>query len=82
MTCLLPIRFRALTARLLAASIALASIPAAAEEQLRLSGSNTLGAKLAPALAEAWLRDEGYAVVAREQPAENETTLLAQREGE
>jgi phosphate transport system substrate-binding protein len=80
---LVSIRFRALTACVLAAGLALASTRgAAAEAQLRLSGSNTLGAKLAPALAEAWLRDEGYAVVVREQPAENETTLLAQREGE
>jgi phosphate transport system substrate-binding protein len=55
------------------------SFPCRAGEVLRIHGSNTIGARLAPALAEAWLRARGFERIERSEPAENETTLRAQR---
>lgn len=44
---------------------------------LRLHGSNTIGAELAPALVEAWLRDKGYRSVRSEALAAEEIRILA-----
>lgn len=52
------------------------------QDTLRVHGSNTLGARLVPALAEAWLRAEGYERIERRVPAENELYLEAVRGGE
>lgn len=52
---------------------------AQAQDTLRVHGSNTLGARLVPALAEAWLRSEGFERIERRVPAENELHLEAVR---
>ncbi|RPE77013.1 substrate-binding domain-containing protein [Vulcaniibacterium tengchongense] len=51
-------------------------------ERMRIHGSQTLAAKLVPAVAEAWLRDIGYVGIRREQPAPNRTELHASRDGQ
>lgn len=51
----------------------------ACAQTLRIHGSNTIGARLAPELAEAWLRARGWERIEREVPAPNELTLHAQR---
>lgn len=53
----------------------------AAADALRLHGSNTIGERLAPALAESWLRAEGYGDIERRVPAANELILVARRNG-
>jgi phosphate transport system substrate-binding protein len=47
----------------------------AAAQVVRIHGSNTIGERLAPALAEAWLRAEGFETIERSVPATNEVTL-------
>jgi len=60
------------------ACLALSLLPALAPAQtLRLHGSNTIGERLAPALAEAWLRERGYARIERVTLAPNEVELRA-----
>lgn len=55
---------------------------AAAETLLRVHGSNTIGGKLLPALAEAFLRQEGYANVHRVDGAkEDEGSIVGERNG-
>ena len=55
-------------------------LPAALGAQtLRIHGSNTIGARLAPELAEAWLRARGWERIERVEPAANELTLYAER---
>lgn len=46
-------------------------------QTLRLHGSNTIGARLAPALLEAWARSKGYGEVRRSEGAAQEYDLLA-----
>lgn len=53
--------------------------PAAADELLRLHGSNTVGEALAPALVEAWLRAEGFEHIRREGTAFEESEWHARR---
>lgn len=67
-----------LQAGLLCALLCLAPAQAAAEvPQLRLHGSNTVGAALAPALARAWLQQQKGAVAIRRVPgARAEESLL------
>lgn len=61
----------------LAAASALFSAGAAdAAETLRLAGSNTVGAKLAPALVEAYARAQGLAVSTRELAPEERVLTL------
>ena len=48
---------------------------------LRLSGSNTIGAQLAPALAEAWLAQRGAAGIHRETTAPDETRVSGTANG-
>lgn len=62
---------------LLALLSGLLSLPAAAEEPLRIHGSNTIGARLAPALVEAWLAAEGYTGIRRDQTAPEEQRIQA-----
>lgn len=50
-------------------------LPASATETLRIHGSNTIGARLAPALVEAWLAAEGYADIRRETTAPEEQRI-------
>jgi len=53
-----------------------------AESLLRFHGSNTIGGKLLPALAEAFLRQEGYANVHRVDGAkEEEAFIVGERNG-
>jgi phosphate transport system substrate-binding protein len=49
---------------------------------LRLSGSNTIGAQLAPALAEGFLRSKGAADIKRVPGAQDEVTVQATLPGE
>jgi phosphate transport system substrate-binding protein len=49
---------------------------AAAQAQLRVHGSNTIGAELMPELAEAWLKEKGYSNVSRSQTGEDEMQVL------
>jgi phosphate transport system substrate-binding protein len=60
---------------LLAASLFAPTV--AAVETLRVHGSNTIGATLAPALAEAWLQARGYERIERVDTATNEIVLHA-----
>lgn len=53
---------------------------AAADEVLRVHGSNTIGETLAPALAEAWLIQRGYSRIERFAPAHDE--LIVRGKGE
>lgn len=70
----------ALFAALFAALIAWpASAFAQAPADLRIHGSNTIGERLAPALVEAWLREEGYARVARIETAFEEWRIVGER---
>lgn len=50
----------------------LASVAVAQDQTLRVHGSNTLGERLAPALAEAWLAARGHARIERFAPAHDE----------
>ncbi len=56
----------------------------AAERGLLLSlhGSNTVGEKLAPALAIAWAQSEGWTIAAEETPAPNERLIRLRRDAE
>lgn len=53
--------------------------PVLAEADLKIYGSNTVGADLAPALVEAWLKGEGYSDVSVEH--EGTETLLSGKNG-
>jgi len=55
--------------------------PTDAEPLLRLGGSNTIGDKLAPALAEAWLKTRGCTGVKRETPGNDEIVLSCEVDG-
>jgi phosphate transport system substrate-binding protein len=71
--------------RVLGLLLLLGSISAHGAERgvlLSLQGSNTVGEKLAPALAIAWAESEGWAVEARETPAPNEHTIRLRRDAE
>lgn len=69
-------RFPVLRATVLALSFALAaSASASATERLRVHGSNTIGEKLAPALAQAWLATQGCGAVARQEIGPGEFVL-------
>ncbi|MDR0182594.1 substrate-binding domain-containing protein [Lysobacter arvi] len=50
-------------------------------ERVRIHGSQTMAARLVPAVAESWLRDIGYQDIRREQPGPTLTELHAQRDG-
>lgn len=50
-------------------------------ERVRIHGSQTMAARLVPAVAEAWLRDIGYEGIRRAQPSANVTEIHAQRDG-
>lgn len=67
------IRLPCLFALLLAAAPGLLG----ATETLRIHGSNTIGARLAPALVEAWLQSEGYREIRRETLAPEEQQIRA-----
>ncbi len=45
------------------------------EPNLRLGGSNTIGDKLGPALAEGWLKSQGCADIEKQSPAKDELVL-------
>jgi phosphate transport system substrate-binding protein len=49
---------------------------------LSLHGSNTVGEKLAPALAIAWAESEGWTIAAEETPAPNERLIRLSRDAE
>jgi phosphate transport system substrate-binding protein len=48
---------------------------------IRLSGSNTIGARLGPDLAEAWLNSQGASNIHRAQSAREETLITATKSG-
>lgn len=50
-------------------------------ERVRIHGSQTLGARLVPTVAEAWLRDIGYQDIRRVQAAPAATEIHAVRDG-
>lgn len=67
---------------LLALALCLPLFASAQEpERLRVHGSNTLGARLMPALVEAWLRSIGYAGVQRVAVSAELTEVHASRDG-
>ncbi|MDZ4812960.1 MAG: phosphate ABC transporter substrate-binding/OmpA family protein [Pseudomonadota bacterium] len=49
---------------------------------LSLHGSNTVGQRLAPALALAWAKSEGWEVTSDESPVANERLILLRRDSE
>lgn len=51
-------------------------------ERVRIHGSQTLGARLVPTVAEAWLRDIGYQDIRRVQAAPSTTEIHATRDGQ
>src|SRR5262245_31630231 len=50
-------------------------------ERVRIHGSQTMAARLVPAVAESWLRDIGYQDIRREQRDATLTEIHAQRDG-
>ena len=50
-------------------------------ERVRIHGSQTMAARLVPAVAESWLRDIGYQDIRREQANATLTEIHAQRDG-
>jgi len=63
----------------LSSLLMLTAMQATAAEQtlLRLHGSNTIGAALAPAMVKAWLTEQGYHSITREETAPEEVTIHA-----
>lgn len=51
---------------------------AAAPQVLRIHGSNTVGASLAPALLDAWLTQKGYTKITKQQTAAEEQLISAE----
>lgn len=71
--------------RMLGLLLVVSSFSAAAQEipvLLALQGSNTVGQKLAPALALAWAKTEGWEVVADKAPVANERVIDLRRDAE
>ena len=64
---------------LLVASMASLATASAAEERLRLHGSNTIGQRLAPALVRAYATEHGWPRVDETTPAADELTLVLTR---
>ncbi|HEY0634290.1 MAG TPA: phosphate ABC transporter substrate-binding/OmpA family protein [Gammaproteobacteria bacterium] len=52
------------------------NLHAAAPTQLRIHGSNTIGAELMPVLAESWLKGKGFTNVSRQPLGENELQVV------
>lgn len=50
-------------------------------ERVRIHGSQTMAARLVPAVAESWLHDIGYQDIRRTQPSSTLTEIHAQRDG-
>jgi len=50
-------------------------------ERVRIHGSQTMAARLVPAVAESWLHDIGYQDIRRTQPSATLTEIHAQRDG-
>lgn len=59
-----------------------AAAPAQEAERVRISGSNTLGHALVPAVAQAWLRDIGYDGIQVRTPRPALTEIHASRDGQ
>jgi phosphate transport system substrate-binding protein len=58
-------------------------VPAAAQNLLRFHGSNTIGGKLLPALAEAFLKQEGYTNIHKVSgPKDEESFIVGEKNGE
>jgi len=51
---------------------------AANPQVLRIHGSNTVGASLAPSLLDAWLKQKGYPVITKKQTANEEHLITAE----
>ena len=58
------------------ACLFLSTTAVAADQELRLQGSNTIGAKLAPALARAWLQAKGYGDIKEQETAPEEERVV------
>jgi phosphate transport system substrate-binding protein len=64
-------------------SLVLSSAVYADDSQLlRIHGSNTIGANLAPELVQSWLSAKGYKVVSDEITAKEERNIIAEKSGE
>ncbi len=65
--------------------LSLAAAPVLAADDagvlLSLSGSNTIGQRLAPALAQAWAEQRGFRLVERQTPAFDEQVLVLAKDG-
>lgn len=66
----------------LALSIFSAGAASAETERLRIHGSNTLGARLVPALVTQWLTEIGYAGIAQRELSAERSEIAASRDGE
>ena len=73
-------RVLVLAVALLASQSASAQVDDA--ERLRIHGSNLIGARLAPALVESWLKDIGYSQVKRRDLGPARTEIAAIRDGQ
>ena len=63
-------------------AISLNGVVAAAESQLlRIHGSNTVGANLAPELVSSWLSTKGYKIVSDKMTAKEERHIFAIKSG-
>jgi phosphate transport system substrate-binding protein len=71
----------AMLALLVACMPLLARAQDGAVDRLRIHGSNTLGAKLVPALVESWLRSIGYGHVQRRRVSAQRLDIAAVRDG-
>lgn len=63
-------------------SLIVIALPVQAAETLRLHGSNTVGAALAPLLVKRWLKQQGYMVIADKVTAPEERIITGLKDGE
>lgn len=62
--------------------LSLSTVSFAADQVLRVHGSNTVGATLMPALVTSWLEEKGYAIRSNRFTAENERVINAEKGAE
>jgi len=58
------------------------SVMATEPQLLRIHGSNTVGANLAPELVQAWLKSKGYKIISNKVTAKEERYIVAEKAGE
>lgn len=58
------------------------SVTATESQLLRIHGSNTIGANLAPQLVRSWLSSKGYTIISNKVTAKEERNIVAEKLGE